>query len=135
MRSQDYCSRRTSYQADPSQLKWLEVVRESESADGESTRERSWESMRTPGSQSEEASTHDALDADKTCLYRSAVARLNYWAVVRLDIQYAVRVCSKSMSSPRVSDWQRLKRVARYVKRCPDTEINSTDKTRCAKRQ
>ena len=88
------------------------AVRESENADGESTRECSWESMRAPDSHSEKASTHDVLHADKTSLYRSAVARLNYWSVDRPDIQYAVRVCSKSMSNPRVNDWQRLKRVA-----------------------
>ena len=79
--------------------------------------------MRTPDSQNEETSAHDVLDADKTSLYRRAVARLNCWAVDKLDIQYAVRVCSKSLSSPRVNDWQRLKLVARYVKECPDTGI------------
>ena len=90
------------------------AVKESESADGESTRKCSWESMRASDSQSEEASMHDVLDADKTSLYRSAVARLNCWAVDRPD-------CSKSMSRRRVNDWQRLKRLARYVKGCPDT--------------
>ena len=35
--------------------------------------------------QSEKATTHDVLDADKTSLDRSAVARLNYWAVCRPD--------------------------------------------------
>ena len=99
------------------------AVKEDENADGESTRECSWESMRTLDGRCEEASTHDALDADKTSLNRSAVARLTYWAVDRPDIQNAVRVCSKSMSSPRVRDWQRLKGVARYAKGCPDTGI------------
>ena len=66
---------------------------------------------------------YSQLKADKTSLYRSAVARLNCWAVDRPDMQHAVRICSKSMSSPRVNDWQRPKRVARYVKGCPDTEI------------
>ena len=32
--------------------------------------------MRAPDSQREEASTHDVLDADKTSLYRSTVAKL-----------------------------------------------------------
>ena len=59
----------------------------------------------------------DELDADG--LQRSAVARLND----RPDTQQLVRVCSKSMSSPRVNDWQRLKRVAVCVKGCPGTEI------------
>ena len=56
--------------------------------------------MQALASQSENASIRDTLDADKTSLYRSAVARLNYWAVDRPDVPYAVRVCSKSMSSP-----------------------------------
>ena len=90
----------------------VKPVRESESADGESTRECSeclWESMRALHRQSEKASMHHVLGADKTSLYRSAVPRLKDWAVDRPDMQYAVRVCSKSMSSPRVTDWQRLK--------------------------
>ena len=63
--------------------------------------------MRAPDSQSAKASMHDVLDADKTSWYRSAAARLNFWAGDRPDIQYAVRVCSKSMSSPRVTSvWQ-----------------------------
>ena len=83
---------------------------------------------------------HDVLDAGKTSLYRSAVARLYYGVVDRLDIQYAVIVCSKSMSSTRVNDWQGLKRVARYVKGCPDTEITfewqtGPRQTHCAKRR
>ena len=99
------------------------AVRESESIDGERIRECSWESMWAPESHSKTASMHDVLDADKISLYRSTVARLNYWSVDRPDKQCAVRVCSKSMSSPRVNDWQRLKRVARYVKGCPNTGI------------
>ena len=97
------------------------VGRESERMHGESIRECSWESMRALDSKSEKASMHDVLGADTTSLHRSAVARLNYWAVDRLDMQYLVRVCSKSMSNPRVNDWRRLKRVASYVKGCPDT--------------
>ena len=90
-------------------------------ADGDNTRECSWRSMRAPDGQSDKASVHGVLDADKTSLDRSAVARLHHWAVDRPDIEYAVRVCSKSTSSPRVNNWQRRKRVARCVKGCPDT--------------
>ena len=32
---------------------------------------------------------------DTTSLYKSTVARLNYWAADRPDIQYAVRVCAQ----------------------------------------
>ena len=66
---------------------------------------------------------HDVLDADNTSLYRSAAARMHYLAVNSPNIQYAVRMCSKSMSRPRVKDRQKLKRVARYVMGCPDTRI------------
>ena len=72
-----------------------------------------WESVRTPDSQSEEASTHDALDADKTSLYRSAVAGLNCWAVDRSDTQCAVSVCApspcraqESMTGRDSNEWQ-----------------------------
>ena len=60
--------------------------------------------MRALESPSEKVWMHDALDADRTSLYRCAVARLKYCAVDRPDMQYAVRVCFKSMSSPRVND-------------------------------
>ena len=68
--------------------------------------------MRALESQSEKASMPEAFFADKTSLYRSAVARLNFWAVDRPDVQHAVRLCSKCMSSPGVSEWQKLMRVA-----------------------
>ena len=42
--------------------------------------------------ESEKASTRYVLDADKTSLYRSAVAQLNYWAADRPD----VRECAPS---------------------------------------
>ena len=112
--------------------------RESESADGETTRECSWESMRALDSQREKASMHDVLDADKTSLYRSEAARLNDWAVDRPDIQYAVRVCSKYMSSPGVNDRQRLKCKKREgMSRHGDHDrvADTTKQTHCAKRQ
>ena len=46
-------------------------------------------------------------------LYRGAADRLNYWTADRPDTRYSVRVCSKSVSGPRVNNWQRLERVAR----------------------
>ena len=48
---------------------------------------------------------HDVLDAEKTSLYTSGVAKLNCWEVVdKPDIQHAVSVRSKSTSSLRVND-------------------------------
>ena len=74
-----------------------------------------------------EASISDALDADKTSVFTSAVANLNCWAVDRPDIKDAVRMCSKSLSGPGVNDWHRAQ-----VKGCP---ASSTRPTHCAKRQ
>ena len=79
--------------------------------------------MRALESPSEKVWMHEALDVDKTSFYRCTVVRLKYCAVDRTNMQYAVRVCSRSMSRPRVNDWQKRKRVARYVKGCLDTEI------------
>ena len=51
---------------------------------------------------------------------------LNFWVVGQASLLFTVRVCSKSTSSPGVNDWRRLRRVARFVKGCPDTGIMFT---------
>ena len=82
------------------------------------------ESMRAPDSLSEKASMHDVLDADKTSLFRSVVARLNFWAVDRPYIQRAVRVqtCGKIREG--------MSKHGDHV-----TVANSTKQTHCAMRQ
>ena len=109
------------------------VVEESESNDGECMRACSWESVWALESQSEKASMHDVLDADKTSVYRSA--RLNYWAVDRPNIQYSLGVCSKYMSSTRVNDWQKFNRVGKIRERMSRHEWQQHPQIQCAKRQ
>ena len=48
--------------------------------------------------------------------YRSIVARLNYLAQDRPDIQFAVRECAKEMSSPTSEGLEKMKRIGRYLK-------------------
>ena len=51
--------------------------------------------------------------------YRSLVARANYLAHDRADIQYACKELSSAMATPSKSDLESLKRVERYFKGTP----------------
>ena len=55
-------------------------------------------------------------DASK---YRGLAARLNYLALDRTDLQFAAKQVAKNMSCPRQHDWEKLKRVARYLVGAP----------------
>ena len=47
--------------------------------------------------------------------YRAMVARANYLAQDRMDLQYTTKELSRRMSKPRVEDVGRLKRLVRYL--------------------
>ena len=47
--------------------------------------------------------------------YRAIAARLNYLAVDRPDVQYAVKEAARAMSRPKVGDWSMLQRIGRYL--------------------
>jgi hypothetical protein len=51
--------------------------------------------------------------------YRAVVARLNYMASDRPDIQFAVKEAARNMSSPRKSDWPAVRRIGKYLKGRP----------------
>ncbi len=51
--------------------------------------------------------------------YRAIVARLNYMAADRLDIQYAVKEVARNMSTPRQSHWSALRRIGLYLQGRP----------------
>ena len=55
------------------------------------------------------------LDADKARSYRAIAARLNYISPDRPDIGYAVKEAARNMSKPRVSDFQKLRNIGRYL--------------------
>ena len=54
------------------------------------------------------------LDPAMGKVYRSLVARMNYLAVDRTDLQHCTRRLAKGMSRPLTSDWVLLKGVGRY---------------------
>ena len=56
-------------------------------------------------------------------MYRSIVMKLNYLAMDRPDIQWSVRRCAKTMSAPNAEDFERLKRIGRYLKGKPRIRV------------
>ncbi len=55
------------------------------------------------------------LESATSTLYRSLTMRLSYLAQDRPDIQYSCKELAKGMSSPTEGDWQKLKRLGRYL--------------------
>ena len=51
--------------------------------------------------------------------YRAIVARLNYIASDRVDLQFAVKEAARNMSCPKAEDWHALKRIGKYLKGRP----------------
>ena len=60
----------------------------------------------------------EELGGEESTLYRSVVARFNYLAPDRQDIQFAVRECAKGMAKPTAGGMVRLKRIGRYLLNC-----------------
>ena len=76
----------------------------------------------TPGTATEGRTKddyNDPLDAGDETRYRALVARANYLTPDRADIAFAVKEQAKAMSKPTVGDWERLKRLGRYLKGKP----------------
>eukprot|EP00973_Karenia_brevis_P046223 6408888-Karenia_brevis.AAC.1 len=75
-------------------------------------------SVVTPGEVEEQFSkeAEKKLSAEQASKYKSIVARANYLAVDRPEIQFATKECAKAMSDPSVGDMRRLKRLGRYLK-------------------
>ena len=59
------------------------------------------------------------LVGEQFTLYQSVAARLNYYALDRPDLQYAVKELMRKMSCPTANDMVRLKRVGRYLLTAP----------------
>jgi len=69
----------------------------------------------TPGVKVTDIGEQEPLDESMKTQYRALVARANYLAQDRGDIQYAVKELSRRMSSPDNQDWIALKRLGRYL--------------------
>ena len=73
------------------------------------------------------------LNAEYSTQYKSIVARANYLAADRPDIQYAVKTLATSMAKPTHADWQKLKRLGRYLKGKPRLVIKYDWQTVCSR--
>ena len=72
----------------------------------------------TPGARDEGRTTpnnEEKLNDKEATKYRAIVARLNYLSPARPDLAYSVKELARSMSSPDIGDWLRLKRLGRYI--------------------
>ena len=56
------------------------------------------------------------LDEEGKRLYQRIVAKLNYLAHDRLDLEYATSCLASAVSSPSLGDMQAAKRVGRYLR-------------------
>ena len=61
----------------------------------------------------------DELRGGEATKYRAVAARCNYLALDRPDIQYAVKEACRDMSKPNDGSWQKLIRIARYLRERP----------------
>ena len=59
------------------------------------------------------------LERAEATTYRAVAARLNYLALDRPDIRFAVTRACAAMSKPTNVDWAALKRIGRYLKGRP----------------
>ena len=67
-----------------------------------------------PTKDSNEASNVE-LNRDDARRYRAVAARLNYLAPDTVDIGFSVKEAARSMAKPLSGDWEKLKRIGRYL--------------------
>lgn len=72
-------------------------------------------SVATPG-EVNEAGNDQELSPEHATTYRANVARGNFLSQDRSDFQFAVKELNRSMSRPTDTDWNKLKRLVRYLK-------------------
>jgi hypothetical protein len=80
----------------------------------------------TPGSKQSDNDDPDSSEVDLTS-YQSGVESLAYLAThSRPDLAYSVQVLAQSMRAPTSGDWQRFKRVLRFLKYSRDWKLKFT---------
>ena len=79
--------------------------------------------LSAPGAKRDEkrsdAKGETEMSPSEATKYRAAVAKCNYLAADRPEIQFATKECCKRMSSPKWSDWDLLKHEVRYLAGMP----------------
>ena len=77
--------------------------------------ERRGSEQAKPGQAAEGEEESEELGRKEASWYRAMIARANYLAQDRMDIQYTTKELSRRMSRPRAVDVDRLKRLVRYL--------------------
>ena len=75
----------------------------------------SWDDGIDNGPEVDDDGDDGELDAEQAWSYRAIAARLNYISPDRPDIGYAVKEAAQHMSKPRSSDFQKLRKIGRYL--------------------
>lgn len=73
----------------------------------------------TPGIKTPDDEDETQLDPTQGSKYTQIVARLNYLAQDRCDIQYAVKELAKFAADPTTSARERLKRLGKFISNKP----------------
>ena len=90
-------------------------IKKSDMGRTQGMRRSSKESSVTPGIKVKidgESDTH--LDPSSATRCRQSIARCNFIAQDRPDIQYAVKEAAKEMSSPKNSDWEKVLKIGQF---------------------
>ena len=69
------------------------------------------------GSKVDVKETDTELDHEHAYRFRSIAARLNFLAADRIDIQIASKEICRRMSSPCMSDWAKVRKLGRYLRK------------------
>lgn len=75
------------------------------------------EEMRRRGNEEDQETEDGELEPSEGRRFRQIVARANYLAADRVDIQFAVKELARQMSRPTIRAWKALKRPGMYLKR------------------
>ena len=77
--------------------------------------------LTTPGTKGAHVEEEDDphLDSSLSTKFRQLIARCNFICQDRPDIQYACKEAARGMANPRRSDWDKMLRIAKYLKGKP----------------
>ncbi len=81
-------------------------------------------SVSSPGKDDDDYNEGEENIVGSSTEFRALAARANYLAQDRPDIQFATKEVCRSMANPQLGDWQKLKRLVRYLKGKPRVIYN-----------
>ena len=105
----EWTDARIQYEADPRHVDLIIEELGLENANGSDV----------TGSKVDINETDAELDHEEAYKYRSIAARLNFLAADRVDIQFASKEICRRMSGPCVSDWAKVRKLGRYLRKHP----------------